>query len=167
MTDGVARLRYVMLWCAAMTWHLYRIATLRPAYRHLGDTLSSLISFSLVYCLSFFVLERVRNEVLYPGSAPNVIMELLLLAMGYAVRYMLFRGSGSRAGLMAALGAATVANLLSALALASGLATATSAMMSVGLELVLCTAALYQFHRLPPEIRVTNYRAKSHRARGT
>ena len=42
----------LLMWLVAMIWHLWRIATLRPAFDKLSDTQATLTSFSAAYLVA-------------------------------------------------------------------------------------------------------------------
>lgn len=148
----------VVMWPAAVAWHLYRIATLRPAYEHLGDTYRTLVSFSLVFLATNLLRWWGLDAYMHTFEAQSFSLSLLSAAGSYAVRYLLFRGKEGATGLIAILGASAVVDLLVCAAMVTGLATSPAVLWSYGLELVLMGAAFIRYKRLPPAIRAQGYR---------
>lgn len=148
----------IFLWPAAVAWHLYRIATLRPAYEQLGDTYRTFVSFSLVFIATNLLRWWGLDAYMHTFEAQSFSLSLLSTAGSYAVRYLLFRGKEGATGLAAILGASSAVDLLVCAAMVTGLATSPAVLWSYGLELVLMGTAFIRYKRLPPALRATGYR---------
>lgn len=152
----------ILLWPAAVGWHLYRIATLRPAYEHLGDTRRTLATFSIVYFFTNLLRWWGLDGYMHTFQAQSLSLSILSAVGSYAFRYVLFRGKEGSTGLVAILGASSAVDLLVCLALVTGFASSPAVLWSYGFELLLMGCAFIRYKRLPPYLRAIGYRPNRH-----
>lgn len=79
--------KYALTWVATMSWHLWRIVTLRPAYPHLSDSGLMVSSFLAVYfgagLLRWCVAPRLLHDA--PADTVTVLVSLALYMVGVVV----------------------------------------------------------------------------------
>jgi hypothetical protein len=69
-------LTLIGLWLATMSWHLARIAIIRPAYVRMGDTAPLVASFAVVYVTGGWLRWSVVGDI----PVPVMLLSLLLQA---------------------------------------------------------------------------------------
>ena len=149
------------LWLSAMGWHLWRILTLRPAYRRLSDSGPTVISFFTV----FLVAGLLRWGVLAPKYAETPIWEILVMLVAYSlVLLMLFSQKRRSDALVAVLlGVSAGVDLLICVGFLLGLLPSVETGAIGGLvELGLSLVAVGQFLREPDVVRQAGYKASEH-----
>lgn len=151
--------RKAITWVAAMTWHLFRIATLRPAFDKLSDTSSVTRSFFAV----FFGAELLRWIVLYPAQYPEVVALMVVfkvLIEGFFI-LLVFGSIRHNSSLSASvLGVCALIDLTVSTLYMLG---AISSVKVAGwpetiVQLFWVAAMVYQFSRAPAAARECGYR---------
>jgi Kef-type K+ transport system membrane component KefB len=146
-------------WSAAMGWHLWRIATVRPAFDKLSDSASVVWSF----IGAFLTAGILRWVLLAPGSyrEHQFFSVLVQLAVHLLVVLALCERRRRSSSLTATvLGASAVVDLaICLLYLVGVLASAGSqGWVDVTVELALSVAMAVQFARQPTAVRQSGYR---------
>lgn len=148
----------VLMWVCAMCWHLWRIATLRPAFKHLGNTGPVVCSFVAM----FYLAGILRHHVLMPESSEHFVslqVTILALTLQLALVWMIFEKRDRSSALSAAiLGTSAVVDLsLSALFLV-GLLEEPRVTYGFWLEAGLAGIVFARFMSEPPEVQASTYK---------
>lgn len=142
-----------ILWVSSLSWHLWRILTLRPAYRYLKDGPGAVVSFLFAY----YAAGLLRNYERGPGSA------LIMLTVNLLVVLALFeRRERSSILPLGVLGASAATDLVVALTMLLGWTPPTGVTTyywSSILEATLVVRVIYRFFKLPPDKQRAEKRA--------
>lgn len=146
-------------WSAAMGWHLWRIATVRPAFDKLSDSAQVVWSF----IGAFFAAGALRWVILAPG--PYAEHQLFGVALQLGVHLLLVmalceRRHRSSALTATVLGASVVVDLAVCALYLVGLldSVRTTGFVGLAVELFLSLAMAVQFSRQPAAVRQSGYR---------
>lgn len=145
---------FIPLWACAVLWHLWRIGTLRPAFRNLGDTAFTAVSFSGL----FFAAALLRWSAL--GAYPVLEVTVSTLIYGVGLTCLVERPGRSSALTFVFLGASVVVDLAACALHIAGLLPTTSLPSLVGpvVEVALMIAAYRQFRAEPVSVQAAGYR---------
>lgn len=138
-------------WLVAISWHLWRILTLRTAYSHLSDTKVTIGSFFVV----FFAAGLLRW-----GFSVATLTGLVLHAI--VATAMLERSYRNSSVVAAVLGCSVVVDLMAFAA--GGLSLASNEELRIGwlsLEVILIANTVHQFFKQPAEVQRSGYRRKT------
>lgn len=147
-------LQFLALWFSAMSWHLWRIGTGRPAYQHLGDTKFTVLSFVATYLIAGFLRWTTLGGVFPAETLFSLALNLFVIAI-IATRPR--RSSGLFCALVGVSAAVDISISLTYLVglldtvLLNGLP---HFAIQAGLTLV----AIIQFHRHPVEVQAAGFR---------
>lgn len=147
-----------LTWTAAMGWHLWRIATLRPAFSRLSDSGPMVASFLGL----FYAAGVLRWTVLGPGTAEYQFWPTMLkLFVHMMVVFALFERRSRNSALTASvLGVSAVFDLAVAMLILLGLRA--SAMpfhwVEYVMELLWMVSMVANFSNEPPAVRAKGYR---------
>jgi hypothetical protein len=141
-------------WVGAMAWHLWRIASFRPAYDRLSDTPKMMASFAFVFFLAGMTRWTVAEAV-----DPQRAFFGLVVSVGVAI--ILFERADRSSSLVAAtLGASAVVDFACAALRLAGVET--SAPTAAAVEIVLYLRCAQMFSREPLAVRRAGYRRSAH-----
>ncbi|MBU9199862.1 hypothetical protein KTD31_00415 [Burkholderia multivorans] len=151
------------LWAATMAWHLWRIVTLRPAFKCLSDSGPVVRSFISVY----FVAGLVRWGLLYgaEGHRHSWLGAIIGLVVYLLLTVALFeRRARSSALTCAVLGCSAIEDLAVAAMYLAGLLSSVKlpTPVELGLALVSTAVMVFRFHREPAVVRKSGYRLSNH-----
>ena len=156
-----------LTWSAAMGWHLWRIATLRPAFNRLSDSGIMVASFVGL----FYAAGVLRWTVLGPGTPEYEFWPTMLKLFAHmVVVFALFeRRSRNSALTSCVLGVSAVFDLAVAMLCLLGLRASVMPVhaVEVVMELAWMVAMAAHFSNEPPVVRANGYRrslASSHPA---
>lgn len=143
----------VITWFAAMTWHLWRIGTLRPYFKGLGDTAVTAVSFFVVYVAS--------SLIRWAGFADAAIAAVVFsLVIHFFVLCLVFERTGRSSSLIfVALGASALVDLAAVL-VSNVIDVSVQSQGFLAIEIMLYARAAYCFSREPSEVRSAGYKRK-------
>jgi hypothetical protein len=145
-------------WSAAMGWHLWRIATLRPAFSRLSDSGSMVGSFIGL----FFAAGILRWAILGPGTAEYQFLPTMLkLVLHLMVVIVLFERRSRSSSLSAAvLGVSAVFDILVSVAVLLGLRASVMPVHWVEhlMEVLWMVSMAANFSNESPAVRAKGYR---------
>lgn len=152
-----------VLWVAAMGWHLWRIITLRPAYKYLSDTVGMAVSFLAVYVVAglvrwFWLDSQATDKALTFGSFGLVMLNLILFGL---VLGLLFERNRRGASLLSSmLGLSAGIDLLMSAAYLAGFSDSVRMPPGVdlGLEIGLSLVLAWRFSQEPEDVQRHGYR---------
>lgn len=141
------------LWVASVTWHLWRVMTMRPAYRYIGDTFLPVVSFGLVFLVTGASRRVMGGDTLMGAFFEQVLLGLFLCLLAE-------RRHRSSSLCVAFMAASIVVDLVAGgLFVAGVLKTPQLPFMAGGLwQAALMLAAYVQFRQEPLEVQATGYR---------
>lgn len=145
------------VWVSAMFWHLWRIATLRPAFKQLSDTGPMAGSFILVY----FLAGVLRWWILNPDESSQILKVLFGLFIYLILILAIFERSNRSSSMSAvALGVSAAVDLVVSGAYLLGMldSVVLPDATNLGIESVWILMMFYQFTRQPEAIRMRGYR---------
>lgn len=146
--------QFLALWFSAMSWHLWRIGTGRPAYRHMGDTKFTVLSFVATYliagCLRWTTLGGVFPAETIFSLALNLLVTAIIATRPHRSSGLFCALVGVSAAVDISISLAYLAGLLDTVLL-NGLP---HFAIQAGLTLV----AIVQFHRNPVEVQASGFR---------
>lgn len=145
------------VWVSAMLWHLWRITTLRPAFKHLSDTGPMAGSFILVY----FLAGALRWWVLGPEESYQILKVLFGLFIYLVLILAVFERSNRSSAMSAvALGVSAAVDLGVSCAYLLGILDSVQLPGATNLliEGVWMLVMFFQFNRQPETIRMRGYR---------
>lgn len=145
--------RIAIDWALAMFWHLWRIATLRPAFNHMADDAKTLLSFGSVFVAAGLLRHWVFGHQDLFGAIGTMAMWALLLIV-------LFERSNRSSTLVAAcMGVSAIVDLVLVAAETSGLVSGLGRLNAVFyVEVLLMLVQRHIFLRRPDEVRARGYR---------
>lgn len=147
-------LALVPLWLASVSWHLWRVLTMRPAFKYLSDTALPVLSVSLVF-MAVGLIRHVGfgSEGLLGAFFEQTVFGLVLCLLAE-------RRGRSSSLTVAYLSASAVVDIFTCCMFAAGLLkTPQLPLMAGGIwQVALMVAAYAQFHREPAEVQTTGYR---------
>lgn len=148
-------LRNILTWLGAIAWHLWRMLSGRPAFRNLGDTSLTLMSFLGV----FVAAGLLRWAALGATSVPEVGINLFLQGSFYTL--IAYRRHRSTSLLCAYFGVSAGVDLVVATSYLVGILPSVHMVSASNmlLQLVLMFIATIQFHREPLHVQTAGYRA--------
>ncbi len=151
----------VLVWVSAMCWHLWRIATLRPAFRHMSDTRPMAFSFLAV----FYFAGLLRWVVLNDDPKASVLSAGVGLFVYMLSIFFVFERSRRSSALAAAvLGASAALDLLVSAGVLVGLLD--SVRLPIGMNPVLeigwALMLKAKFDKEPAYVRAEGYRLSKH-----
>lgn len=146
-------------WSAAMGWHLWRIATVRPAFDKLSD--SAQVTWSFIG--AFFAAGILRWAFLAPGNYAEHQLFAVVLRLGlhlFVVMALCERRHRSSALTATVLGVSVVVDLAVCALYLVGLLDSVrqQGWVDVAIELSLSIAMAVQFARQPAAVRKSGYR---------
>jgi hypothetical protein len=132
----------LLMWPLAMGWHLWRIATFRPAFEKMSDTPATTISFAVV----FFAAGLSRHA----QSQPIFMVALGLIFWAVVLAVLFERSDRSSSMFCSALGCSTIVDLACTV---FGMST----WMALFMEVTLLATSFGGFLRQPAEVRARGY----------
>jgi hypothetical protein len=149
-------LLYIPLWVCAMTWHLWRIATLRPMFSSLGDNGKTMGSFLLVFYAAGITRWLVTSDL-------NLLVILASLTIMVVMVLVVFERNHRSSSLTASiLGASAAADIIAIGLEFFGIPANDVRIQLLGAEIALMFGCAWQFAREPKEVRSSGYRRHSH-----
>lgn len=149
----------VLIWFSAMAWHLWRIITMRPAFKHLSDTRRMAQSFIGIYYAAGILRWVVLND-----DQNTALMQTLGLFTWMVVIFACFERRQRNFSLTAAvLGVSAAIDLLVSLGvLCHVLDSVRTGLWSSALEFVWTGAMVIRFLREPDYVQRAGYRLSEH-----
>lgn len=147
------RPRTALIWAVAMTWHLWRIATLRTAFAHMADDAKTLKSFGSVFVAAGLLRHWVFGQQDFFGTIGTLAIWSLPLVV-------LFERSNRSSTLVATcMGVSAIVDLLVVAAETSGLVPGLGQVYAVFyVEVLLMLIQRQIFLRRPDDVRARGYR---------
>jgi hypothetical protein len=146
-----------LIWPASLGWHLWRIATVRPAFDKLSDTARVVWSFIGIYfaagVLRWYALtpETFADQKIFPVLIKLVVHLFVVLAL-------FERRNRSSALSASVLGVSVVVDIVvCALYLVGAIDSVSTHLVDAGAEIALSLAMLVQFNRQPEAVRMHGY----------
>ena len=149
----------IFTWSAAMGWHLWRIATVRPAFDKLSDSAQVVWSF----IGAFFAAGILRWVLLAPGSYAEQQLFSVVLQLGlHLIIVMALCERRRRSSTLTAsvLGVSVVVDLVVCALYLVGVLDSVRprGWVDFAIELFLSIAMAVQFARQPADVRMSGYR---------
>lgn len=148
-------LSFIPLWLGAMSWHLWRMLTGRPAFKNLGDTKLTAASFIAVY----FAAGLLRWSVLGPQPVMKAIGDLVVIGIGLLI---LGERRHRSSGLVCAFfGVSAAVDLVVCAAHVVGIFPSVQlfGLSNFLIQLGLMVSACIRFHKEPFAVQASGYRA--------
>ncbi len=151
----------VLVWMSAMGWHLWRIATLRPAFRHMSDTRPMAISFMGVFFAAGLLRWVVLNDE-PKASALSAGFGLFVYMLG--VLFVFERSHRSSSLAAAVLGSSAALDLLVSAGVLVGVLDSVRLPTGMGLALEIgwALALKAKFDKEPSYVQASGYRLAKH-----
>lgn len=159
-TSAIVRIRKIaklsLQWCLSMSWHLYRIATFRPAFSFIADKKLSVVSFGAV----FWLASVIRFAVVGQGGVHYATINCMLYFFWLCV--LLERRERSSSLLCTALGLSAVIDM-SAVALhlahlwPSAVSTYKASTVAFVGELAAISVLRWRFFKAPAVVQLVGY----------
>lgn len=153
----LAPLQCFFIWISAMAWHLWRIATLRPAFKNLSDTGPMAMSFIFIY----FFAGLLRWVVLNDDHKSTGISAVFGLLVWLILVFVCFERKNRSSALVASvLGVSALMDLLVCAGFLIGALESVRSprLLGITLEIVWSLVMLAQFYREPEYVRLNGYR---------
>lgn len=141
-------------WALSMAWHLWRVASFRPAFKGIGDTGFAFASFLVVYFAASLFRWYGIYEMPLPDALFGACIHLVILV------FLFERNRRSSSLVYIALASSAVVDLVAIAAAFLGL-TAVNSKGFLGIEVLLYAWAYLCFKREPIEVQAKGYKRKS------
>lgn len=147
--------RIPALWLLSMSWHLWCIATLRPDFRRLGDTVVTFISFFALFCLASWLRWGVLGDVGAIGVLGTITF--------WTITLLLVSERTQRASTLffSLLGCSAVVDFLASAVQMLGYGDFVSRSFWFLVEVALMLGAYAHFRAMPREVQASGYRRKT------
>lgn len=146
-------MKFVITWFAAMSWHLWRIATLRPYFKGLGDTAVTAVSFFVVYVASSLIRWAGFADAAIAAVIFSDVLHFFVLCLA------LERTGRSSSLLFVALGASAFVDLAAVL-VSNVIDVSVESQGFLAIEIMLYARAAYCFSLEPYDVRSAGYKRK-------
>ncbi|MDO9099659.1 MAG: hypothetical protein Q7V53_02795 [Caldisericota bacterium] len=79
LTRSISRARVAAVWALAMVWHLWRIATVRPAFAYMADDQRTVASFASVFVVAGLLRHWIFGPADFFGAVGTLALNVLML----------------------------------------------------------------------------------------